>query len=529
MALFIRVPGITWGLPNELHNQSYHPDEQVIWVFSQGIEPAHLKFTPGVYNYGTLYLTLLRVASDVVAGYGGGPKANDPESVWRYIGACHLAGRWISALAGSGAVVFVFFMLRRLTNEFGAALGAMLLAVAAAFVVHSRFQTVDVLATFFLAGSLWFALRVLDDERPDKMALLAGVFAGLSAGTKYTGVLALLALVAALALRDKPFRWKALASGVGACFGVFLLTTPGALLESDKFLRDFRYEMLHTSTGHGLVFEDVGNGFLYHLTNLFQSLGPIALIMAVVGLGMAAWQRQRWAGVLLAFFVPYYFLIGRAEVLFIRYTFPLLVVLAVAFGWLAGSSHDKGGKNRLVAALAVLATGLTLIITLGFTSPMMGSDYRDILAKDLKANAKPETTVGLVSDPWFYTPPLIPDSAIMRGQNKLQWQEMAESSGPHVVQYIPEDPRTRFDWDKRLLTEIKPDFVVFSSFEVADVSRLSKSGKHYPEVDHFLEFQAELEKGYQQVSGADGYRTAGYMVHDLKYVRPIYWVWKRKP
>jgi hypothetical protein len=40
-AFLIRLPGITWGLPNALHNQSYHPDEQVIFSYSQGVDIAH--------------------------------------------------------------------------------------------------------------------------------------------------------------------------------------------------------------------------------------------------------------------------------------------------------------------------------------------------------------------------------------------------------------------------------------------------------------------------------------------------------
>ncbi len=49
-ALAIRLPGIGWGLKNDLHNQSYHPDEEVIYWASQRVEPAKLKFTPGFYT-----------------------------------------------------------------------------------------------------------------------------------------------------------------------------------------------------------------------------------------------------------------------------------------------------------------------------------------------------------------------------------------------------------------------------------------------------------------------------------------------
>ncbi len=533
VAFGLRLIGIGWGLPNDLHNQSYHPDEQVIFAYSQQIEPAKAKFTPGFYNYGTLYLTVLRVASDVVAGYGGGPDRTRPESVWQYMARCHLAGRVISAVAGSAAVVFVFLILRRFVNPLGSVAGALILAFAPSFVVHSRFQTVDVLATALLAASLWYSIRVFDDARPDKCALWAGVFAGLSTGTKYTGVLALFVLVAAVAMRKESL-WKSLGIGVGAWAVAFVVATPGALLETSAFLRDVKYEMLHTSTGHGLVFQGVGSGFLYHLTNLFQSFGPVALLLAIAGLvrGAIAKERKIWA--LLAFAIPYMLLIGRAEVLFIRYTFPLLLVLAIGFGWIVGRGHDRKGLAMALPAAGILGLGLALMITSGFTSRMVGAEPRDVVAQQLKALPDSENvTVGLVADPWFYSPALFPDSAIMRGQLDMQLAEM-EAVKPRVLRYLPGDPADRYDWDVRLLNELKPSYVAFSNFEVAHVARLSETVGKYIEVDRFKEFHQQLELDYELEGPAskatslkDRYSAAG-LVEDMAYVRPLLYIWKRK-
>ena len=127
---------------------------------------------------------------------------------------------------------------------------------------------------------------------------------------------------------------------------------------------------------------------------------------------------------------------------------------------------------------------------------------------------------------------------MMRGRQRMQWEEMFATSGPRVVQFLPEDPRERYDWDLRLLTTLQPDYVVFSSFEVGPVSRLSTITGTYIEVDRFREFHTMLEADYEQVmpapptgspSLAERYRMANQLVHDLEYVRPLYWVWKRKP
>lgn len=543
-ALGLRCLGLGWGLPNARHNQSYHPDELVIFAYSQEIEPRSFDFDPGFYNYGTLYLTTLRVASDVVSGYMGGP---DRDAPWKYIGRVHRAGRFLSALAGAGTVVFVFLLLRRRTNLLGASLGAAAMAVAPGHVVHSRFQTVDVAATFFLAAALYFALEILvppatEGEQVRKrsdvsLAVLSGVFAGLSAGTKYTGILALLALVTALWLARRPGWVQTALKGVGAAFATFVVGTPGVLLNTGKFLEDVKFEMLHTSTGHGLVFAGYPNGFVTHSLNIALGLGVIVAVLGMLGLGGAAFRKRPWAWALLAFALPYALLIGRAEVMFLRYTFPLVVVLAVGFGALAGWAHAKRGWATGAVALAIIGLGGMdgggARGAMVMTSWMLEVDPRDACAEYVQglASAEPNLyTVGIVSDPWFYTPSFYQDTGLPRAmpfleRDKFRWA----SFEPRVAQFLPENPEERFAWDARLVTETRPEVIVYSSFEWNDVARLKGRAGLAPEiqvqVDRAAEFHAALERDYV-LDRVFGVPTVP--IHDLQYIRPSLWVWKRK-
>lgn len=545
LAIWVRLVGIGWGLPNKLHNQSYHPDELVIWSYSQAIEPTKLDFTPGFYNYGTLYLTVMRITTDVVSAYGGGPNPQDPESVWAFIGKCHHAGRVLSAIAGTITCGLIFLMLRRVTHPIGAGVGGLLAAFAPAWVVHSRFQTVDALAICLLVASLYAAVRLLDDPQPVKWALWAAAFAGLSTGTKYTGALAMISMVVALVLRSRQSEampmpaLKLFGLGVLAWLGAFFVATPGVLLETSAFLRDFKYEMLHTATGHGLIFERAGSGFAYNVLNLVQGLHPLPVLAGFGGLLMAAMTKQRFAMIILAFALPYYLLIGRAEIAFIRYTLPLIVLLPVFVGWLAGEMHNRGGRSRLFTAFTFVCVAAAALTTLDFTAAMSRTDPRDSIAEWFRRESTPETTVGLVSDPWYYTPALTKNTAGMRGKQRLwaQWEEMAATSSPRPIQFIPDNPDDRHDWDVRLLDEVKPDYVVFSSFEVGPVSRLSPYPEDYIEVRRFIEFHERLEAEYALVNVPEPpvgttlkerYQSANFLVHDLEYVRPLYWVWKRK-
>jgi hypothetical protein len=547
-AFLIRLPGIGWGLPNEFHNQSYHPDEQVIFTFSTGIDIGQGRFLPGDYHYGSLYLTLLSIAGKVISGYGGGVGLTEA-SLWAFIGKVDLAGRLISALAGAGTALVVFLFLRRRTGMLGSLAGAALIALAPAFVVHSRFQTVDVLATFLLALSLYYSSLLIPAESdPDawkgkfiRLSVLAGLFAGLSAGTKYTGILALVGLYVCGSISGRPEKAKALLLGTVAALVAFIVSTPGAIFDQKNFIRDFRYEMIHTSTGHDLLFVNVGSGFLYHIVNLVAGISPILFVLALIGVGISLWQRQRWIWGLAAFSLLYYLLIGRAEVLFLRYTFPLYLILAIGFGWWMGECHAKAGRSRGWVGLGILALGVAATSAMQFTTWMMGDDPRDITAKALReeAKTKPSATVGIVSDPWYYTVPLIPDSASMRGLwplkphttvEEVQLQEMAESRAPKMEQAIPSTSvNDRYDWDPSLLTNLKPDRIVYSSFEQYDLDRLQSASNLDPiaklRVDRYRDFQQRLSQDYR----LDSWEATDYSkIPDLEYIHPYMFIWKRK-
>ena len=544
IALAIRLVGISWGLKNDLHNQSYHPDEEDIFRFSQAIEPAQFKFTPGFYNYGTFYLTTLRIASDMTAAYTGGPDPKNQDATWSYIARCNMAGRIISALAGAGTVLLVFLILLRLSNLLGACSGAAILAVAPAHVVHSRFQTVDVMAVFLLTASTLFALRLLpkDGEEPPaaksilKWVILSGVFAGLSAGTKYTGILALVTLIVVLFATRKETAVKESFIGLGATLGAFILSCPGILLDNAAFMRDFKYEMLHTSTGHGLVFEGTANGFIYHFGNMLQGLGTIATVTGFIALAYFAYQKKVWAIALLAFMLPYYVLIGRAEVKFMRYTFPLYTGLAIGFGYAIAKGQEQKQLGRFVVGAGILAVGGIdyggLIGTVRFTQYMTAEDPRDSAARYLKdqAKSKPGLVVGLPEDPWFWSPPLFPDSTIARRSMtpKKRVAAMEAATAPKETYFMtPEGNPTQFD--KRLVTDLKPDIVTYTSLEYADPIRLkgrtdiSDTGKAL--ATQYTEFQAALDKDYE----ADRfYGDEANLVQDMAYVQPRVLIWKRK-
>jgi hypothetical protein len=255
-------------------------------------------------------------------------------------------------------------------------------------------------------------------------------------------------------------------------------------------------------------------------------------------MGFALAAKSRPMAVLLAFSLPYYILIGRADVHFVRYSLPLLIVVAAGFGYAADYGHKERGWRIGFPIAALISLGMVLMVTVGFALRMDSIDDRDAYARQFKAREDADTiTVGIPNDPWFYSLPLIPDSAIMRGQMELQRQEM-EAARPRVVQYFPPRLEDRVNWDIRLIDELAPDYIVFSNLEVGPVARLAEQGHPSPEVARFKAFQTRLLKKYEPLfsmpSGAGADRPTrmyegSQMVEDLAYVRPVIYLWKRRP
>lgn len=540
VALGLRLIGIGWGLKNDLHYQSYHPDELLNWAMAQQIKPAEGDFAPGAYNYPSLYLLMLRVASDVVAGYGGAPDPKNEDAVWAYVSKCHLAGRLLNAVAGALTAMFCYFVLRRFVNLFGACMGAALVAFAPAHTVHSRFQTVDVMSVMFVAACLVFVARLFDDgldaRQKLKAAAWAGAMAGLAGGTKYTSGLIFLAIVGALVLL-RPAGWpKTLALAAAVAAAVFVATTPGAVVDSARFWRDFKYEMAHTSTGHGLSFVGYPSGFYFQIVNLMTGIGAIAVLLAFAGFFVGLRTRQRWLLATLFFAVPYYVLIGRAEVMFMRYTFPLYPVLALGFGYMMAYAHEQKGRLLFGSLLGILGIGgvepsAGLRTSLIMSSWMAGEDPRDAAVRALREKIKPNDTVGIARDPWYWTPPFYKNTALgpANATAEQRFQYLREARDPRVEFYLPPNINDRFDWDKRLLTNLKPDFVSITSIEAYDVTRL-QAVKGLPpdvqlQVDRAKEFFEIVRRDYEPFIASGG---GGPFLDDMAYIRPQVEIWKRK-
>ena len=435
-----------------------------------------------------------------------------------------LGPRLLGVLAGALTAGLLALFFARRDQPLAAWTAGLLAAVSAGLTVHARFATVDVLATAFLVAGLLAACRA-----PSRRGILvAATLFGLAAACKYNTALGLLALAAPIAGRPKADRLLDGAFALAAFFAVFLAGVPGIVLEPQAFRRDFVFELIHSAQGHDTVFAGTSPGFLYQVGNLGLAFGFGATALGAVGLGLAARRGERWAWALLLFAVPYYLLIGRAEVKFLRYCLPLVPVLALGCGALLERLREDPRRARGAVALAIaLVGGLDgggLVRSLPFALDMVRPDARDAAGASLKGQG---VTVGLARDPWFWTPTLYPETSAPRSvgpRRYFGW--MLAASAPRVLRYLPpEGAAARLDFDARLL-DARPDVVTLTTLETAGASRLASQGSTDSLAARYRAFMARLGREYavERVYGDGGTP----LVEDMEYVRPTVTVWKRK-
>ncbi len=413
LALALRVWGLGWGLPSATHYFSYHPDETMVLNWAMGMSLLRGDLLPHHYNYGSLQLYLVLFANTLHYLFGNGGlltnNFNFPTQYAQWAGM-YLVGRWITVGMGVGTVWAAYALGARLWGRRAGLLGALVLAITPLHAQQSHWLTVDVPATFWATLSLvWSARLAMDDPKPLRAALLAGVFAGLAAATKYNLALALLPLFAAASVRRTP-PVVPLVGAAGALLA-FVFACPGIILDSRAFQRDLRYEAYHVQHLPGPEFAHTGNGFVYLIArNLDAGLGLPLLLLCLASVVYAATRRTRGDGLLAAFALPYTILISLAVVRYARYTIPLLPIIALWAGRLLADVSRLPHPARRGAGLVLGAA--TLLLTLAdagwLVQAMAGPDPRDQALAWLDAHAPAPTPVGFTVQPWFYTPPLSP-------------------------------------------------------------------------------------------------------------------------
>lgn len=519
-AFLLRSIGIDWGLPTAGRLWSFHPDESQVLVAAQDLNIFTGRFDNGFYNYGQWFLlttgTLIHIGERFgllrAPAAGGAPTAE-----------ALLIARLVSAILGTATVWFVMDTAKRIGSKACGLLAGSVYAVMPLAAQHAHFATVDVAATFWISVAIWGAIDFYTNGSKRSM-MIAALGVGLSAATKYNAGLALFPLVLAWALRPK--RQPSLLIALLTVTTItFVFGCPGILLNTSQFLNDLTFEARHMGSGSENIFVDTLPAFLYHpfvngpwvVGYLWPAIG-ISLIHVVI-------RRRHEELILAIFLVPYFALIGMAQVKFARYGLPLLPVLAVCTGLLL--QKRPSGRNYL-GWFAALCTFLTIPVTVGWVRQFTTEDPRSMAAKAIRTSQLP--TVLFARRPWFWSPSLSPEIGHFSPGYAAKNAQTFEGPPSLIV------PTLSSEWDTELLVRSEAESVVISEIEVTDVLRLhDKKTEIYLDAAKGIFPRVAVYGNPLRLPGLTPFRSThygGWMTlqnapHDMLYVNPQIWVLTR--
>lgn len=245
LALILRLLAINHSFPYVLH-----PDEPAVVRAALGlrfdINPHHFDW-PHLFIYLNFFIykgfALMR---DLFVNLGWKASISSVlPIIWDDNLVFYLISRIFAAVLGAFTILPVYLIGKNLFNQKAGVYAALAFAVIPFHVHASHYALIDVPMTFFMAWAVFFCSRIYKDNLL-KDFLLAGLFIGFAASTKYHGALAAVAVPLAYlfyfvnnpSLRIITIKGlgKLLASAFMSFIG-FLIGTPFALLDFKTFIR----------------------------------------------------------------------------------------------------------------------------------------------------------------------------------------------------------------------------------------------------------------------------------------------------
>jgi hypothetical protein len=345
-AAALRFVGIQYGLP---FGNLLNPDEQSI--------------VPRAWR--------------IVHGGGGDPHWFDYPSLLMYVNApfqwwqdepSFLTARIVGvvlALAAVGAAWWLGY--RAFGTPTAGVVAAATVAVSTIHVAYSRAAVTDVPLTLGIA----VALALLVTGRLE----LAGIAIGLATGFKYPGVFLLVPLVVA-----GWHAWRRLAVSVVLAVAAFLASSPFIVVHAHQAW-DEATRVQRLAREGWLGFEHDQAAPIAFVERLWDALGP-ALIIAALGLVVAAVRRTRTDLILGSFIVVYFLNLMTLDAHFDRYVLPLVPAL----GALAG-------RFRSLAPVTLLLLVVPLTWSVRETKELTKTDTRVVAHRWVESRIPPGTRV----------------------------------------------------------------------------------------------------------------------------------------
>ena len=307
--------------------------------------------------------------------------------------------RMYSVFGGMLMLACAYAISRMISGRYAAFCAASLVAFSFTLVQHAHYGKPGSLAAGWMLVAAWASLAALNSRsgrRRTAFYMLAAVFTGLAATTRYNAIAVAIIVVPVGLLMFYRWRTWRMAAMLALAWALipltFLLGSPYTLLDFEHFWRDFNYIAgQYTSTGAD-VFDyflvDSWQGLIFMLTyaGLF-AIGLPALLFAGLSLPAALQGRRRIpaaALALLAIMLLAYSLValrtvrpGHSDALLIL-VLPFIAILSAAGAdWLVGRLPIP--KSIAMPAVALLLVLQPLALSLQVVPLFRQPDTRHLM------------------------------------------------------------------------------------------------------------------------------------------------------
>ncbi len=403
IGLTLRLYGIGWDLPDSNHpNHSYHPDEALHFLAAQMLASGQMIAKHFMYG-GTLYYTLLNTyvffAGHLGEALGG----------FNRLANAILVGRYFQVGIALLTILVVYECGRAYFGKTTGALAALILAIAPLHIVFAQQVRPDEMSALFPVLVILICSKLLSGAKRHRYRyyVYGGIAIGVATALRFPLIVLFLAPVTAHLLVSMTGHTKSevfgalrnprlAVMGLSTVFG-YLLASPHTLFYPQWFVEGLKIQWHYQSTPFADAVDSGAGVYQYGWLMLRQALGYPFYFLAVSGVVLAVVRRSRADLVILAAGVPYFLLVTFASWVVVRYTLPLLPLLAVLAASAIVRFAEMVSRYRfLIHSLFGVALACTLMADYAFLKVEAGKNVRDVATEWIEQNARHGSSVLIV-------------------------------------------------------------------------------------------------------------------------------------
>jgi hypothetical protein len=497
-AYTLSMHGANWG-----RVEDWNPDQVAVRTINdRGLPNSYLK--PPLHTYLNYFL-IVKPVRFVVSAYGLPEKRS-------YSGIL-IGTRLLTITLFCATVGLIYFICLQISGARAAGVMALLTATSAGVLQYNHYGTADSPLLFWMTASFAASLHGALGNKT-WLVSFGGLMGGLAAADKYNGLGVTAAIPFALYICHgwrfifSPALWL---STIAVPLG-FLIGNPGALLDQEKFVQDFLYN-LYTTPVYGGDIHKIGYlEFLGAFRNLigipacFLIVGGFLYTMFLLRNKMLLLPEKALLSSAGAVFAFYFLTIGRFPRMEVRFVLPVIPFAL----FLAAPAMDRVAWKKLPWVLIlgfVLTYNLICCVELG-----------------LRFAADPRMAAQI------YAAKSFPHGASVESTCSPDWNRLDGVDVNNSLLFVPTGHRDRFskifgnnaviqkgiiqreradhleDFTADALYQRNPDFITFS-----DLYGLISNDR---QVDNYFKSLKDGKMGYVKVFEAHGRLDIPY---DLEY------------